>query len=120
MTLEDDVHLTAALDVRHRALLVITKHSEPSAPRRAPMATPEPLRTRRPSCCSTSTCKGLEIDLLAGRLAVRGLRLAERGGHGPFADVERLELRLHVPSLLRGHLWIREVAVRNSTRSWRS
>lgn len=58
---------------------------------------------------------GVDLDLLSGRLVVRGFRLAERGGNGPFADVERLDLRLHVPSLLRGHLWIHEVVVRNST-----
>lgn len=58
---------------------------------------------------------GVDIDALSGRLAIRGFRLAERGGRGPFADVERLDLRLHLPSLLRGHLWIHEVVVRNST-----
>jgi hypothetical protein len=57
---------------------------------------------------------GVDLKILTGQLTVRGFRLAERGG-GPFADFERLDIRLHIPSLLRGHLWIQELVLRNST-----
>jgi Domain of Unknown Function (DUF748) len=56
----------------------------------------------------------VDVSALRGHLAIRGFRLAERGGHEPFADFERLDLRLHLPSLLRGHLRISEVILRNS------
>jgi len=57
----------------------------------------------------------VELNLLSGRIAVHGFRLAERGGEAPFADFERLDLRVHLPSLLRGHLWLREAVLRNSS-----
>jgi hypothetical protein len=57
----------------------------------------------------------VELNLLTGRFAVRGFRLAERDGTTPFADFERLDVRVHLPSLLLGHLWIREMAISNST-----
>jgi hypothetical protein len=57
----------------------------------------------------------VDLHLLKGEITVRGLRLAERDGQAPFADFERLELRIHLPALLRGHLWIREAVLRNPT-----
>lgn len=51
------------------------------------------------------------LNLLSGRVTVRGFRLAERDGAAPFADFARLDLRLHLPSLLIGHLWIREMVL---------
>jgi len=59
--------------------------------------------------------EGVDLNLLTGRLTVRGFRLAERGGETAFADFERLDVRLHPLSLLRGHLWIREAVLHNST-----
>jgi len=56
----------------------------------------------------------VELSLLRGRVGVRGLRLTEPDGT-PFADLERLDARLHVLSLLRGHLWLRELVVNGST-----
>ena len=57
----------------------------------------------------------VDLSLLRGRIVVRGVRLAERDGTTPFADVERLDVRLHWSALLRGHLWIRELLVNGST-----
>jgi uncharacterized protein involved in outer membrane biogenesis len=57
----------------------------------------------------------VELSLLRGRVGVRGLRLTERDGTTPFADLERLDARLHVPALLRAHLWLRELVVDGST-----
>jgi uncharacterized protein involved in outer membrane biogenesis len=58
---------------------------------------------------------GVDLHVLTGRVTVRGFRLTERDGGAPFADFEQLDLRLHLPSLLRGHLWIREAVLRNPT-----
>src|SRR5262245_1799685 len=58
---------------------------------------------------------GVDLHLLKGELAVRGFRLAEPDGRAPFADFERLDLRLHWPSLLRGRLRIRDAVLRNPT-----
>jgi hypothetical protein len=57
----------------------------------------------------------VQIGLLSGHITVHGFRLAERGGAAPFADFERSDTRLHLRALLSGHLWIRELALRNST-----
>ena len=55
------------------------------------------------------------VNLFTGRFAVRGLRLTERDGSTPFAEIQRLELRLHLPSLLIGRLRLRELLVDDST-----
>lgn len=55
------------------------------------------------------------LKLLSGRVTVRGLHLTERDGATPFADLARLDLRLHLPSLLVGHLWIREMVLTDPT-----
>ena len=59
--------------------------------------------------------EAVELNLLTGRVAVRGFRLAERDQTAPFADFDRLEARLHLPSLLRGRIWIRDLSVTDST-----
>ena len=46
---------------------------------------------------------------------VRGFRVAERDQPAPFADFDRLEARFHLPSLMRGHIWIRDLSVTDST-----
>jgi hypothetical protein len=51
----------------------------------------------------------VELNIFRGRLAARGLRLAERDGQTPFVDLARLEVRVHLLPLLRGHFWIREI-----------
>src|SRR5438093_1511983 len=57
----------------------------------------------------------VELNLFTGRLAVRGVRLAERYGSTPFASLQRLDVRLHLPSLLIGRLRFREIVVDDST-----
>jgi Domain of Unknown Function (DUF748) len=57
----------------------------------------------------------VDLNVFTGRLGVHGFRLAERDGQTPFADVKRLDARLHLPSLLLGHLWLRELIVSDST-----
>jgi Domain of Unknown Function (DUF748) len=59
--------------------------------------------------------EAVELNLLTGRLAVQGFRLGERDQPAPFADFGRLEARLHLPSLLLGRLWIRDLVVTDST-----
>ena len=54
----------------------------------------------------------VDIRLLSGRFAIHGLRVAEPDGTAPFADCELLDVRLNVLSLLRGHIWARELVVR--------
>jgi hypothetical protein len=57
----------------------------------------------------------VDVNLLSGRLAIHGLRVAEPGGGAPFADCELLDARLNMLSLARGHIWVREVVVRKPT-----
>ena len=59
--------------------------------------------------------EAVELNPMTGRVAVRGFRLGERDRRAPFADFGRLEARLHVPSLLLGRLWIRDLVVTDST-----
>ena len=59
--------------------------------------------------------EAVELNLLTGRLMVRGVRVGERDQRAPFADIDRLEARLHVASLMRGHIWIRDLSVTDST-----
>ncbi len=57
----------------------------------------------------------VSMNLLTGRFSISGFHLAERGGAAAFADFERLDVRLHPLALLRRHLWIRSMVLRNST-----
>lgn len=57
----------------------------------------------------------VDLNLLTGRGAVHGFRLAERDGRTPFADFRRLDFRLHLPSLVLGHLWLRDLVLTDST-----
>jgi uncharacterized protein involved in outer membrane biogenesis len=59
--------------------------------------------------------EAVTLNLLTGRITVRGLRLAERDGSTPFADVERLDARVRLAPLLLGHIRIRELVVDGST-----
>src|SRR6185295_20060278 len=59
--------------------------------------------------------EAVELNLLTGRLTVRGFRLAERDQPSSFADFDRLEAHLHLPSLMRGRIWIRDLSVTGST-----
>src|SRR5215471_6229562 len=66
--------------------------------------------TRRPVSIAR-----VDVALLSGRFAIHGLRIAERDGSAPFADCDLLEARLHLLSLLRGHIWARELLLRRPT-----
>ncbi len=57
----------------------------------------------------------VDVDLLQGRVTIRGFHLAERDGQTPFADFAELDVRLRLPSLLLGHLWIRELVLTEPT-----
>src|SRR5262245_36193810 len=57
----------------------------------------------------------VEVRLLTGRLTIHGLRVAEPDGGAPFADLQTLDARLHLPSLARGHIWVRELVIAKST-----
>lgn len=57
----------------------------------------------------------VELNLWTGRVTVRGVRLADRDQTAPFADFDRLEARLHLPSLLRGRIWIHDLSLNDST-----
>ncbi|HEU4367031.1 MAG TPA: DUF748 domain-containing protein [Methylomirabilota bacterium] len=87
----------------------ITLYSLPQIARRVTVARIQAL-TQRPV-----SIDAVELSLLTGRATVRGFRLGERDGATPFADFERLDVRLHLPSLLLGHLWIRELVLSDST-----
>src|SRR5262245_32234189 len=57
----------------------------------------------------------VDVGLLSGRFTVHGLHVAEPDGAAPFADCELLDARLHLLSLLRGHIWVRELVVKRPT-----
>src|SRR5262245_24097324 len=57
----------------------------------------------------------VDLNYLTWRFAIRGFRLTDRDGRTPFADFERLDVQLHLPSLLMGHVRVREFIVTNST-----
>lgn len=87
----------------------VTLYWLPQIVRRVALAQIE-ATTHRPA-----SIDAVDVSLLFGRVSIRGFRLAERDGTTPFADVERLDLRLHLPALLRGHLWIRELVLNGPT-----
>ncbi len=57
----------------------------------------------------------VDVKLLSGRLTIHGLRVAEPDGGTPFADCELLDARLNMLSLVRGHIWVRELVLRKPT-----
>jgi uncharacterized protein involved in outer membrane biogenesis len=59
------------------------------------------------------TVQDLVLELRAGRLRLSGVRLADREPGPPLAELDRLEIRFHPVSLLRGHIWIAELALHN-------
>jgi uncharacterized protein involved in outer membrane biogenesis len=58
-----------------------------------------------------ATIEQLDLDLLRGRLAIAGLRLAEREPGPPVLELDRLEVRFAPRALLRGHAWIHDMAL---------
>ncbi|HUP34237.1 MAG TPA: DUF748 domain-containing protein [Candidatus Limnocylindria bacterium] len=61
----------------------------------------------------TLTMREFDLDLRAGRLRIAGLRLADREPGPPLAELDRLEARFRPGALLRGHLWIEDLALDN-------
>jgi hypothetical protein len=59
------------------------------------------------------TVDAARFDPFTGRFSVTGFAVTDREGV-PFATFDRLEGRLHRRSLFRGHVWIHELALRNS------
>jgi hypothetical protein len=56
-----------------------------------------------------TTIDGVDLNVLSGRFSVRGVHLAERDGTSTFARIERIDGRLHLPSMLAGHVRLREL-----------
>ena len=54
-----------------------------------------------------------DFDLRNGRLRIAGLRLDDREPGPPLAELDRLEVRFRPGMLLRGHLWIEDLALDN-------
>src|SRR5437870_9626852 len=57
----------------------------------------------------------VDVQLLSGRFTIHGFHVAEPDGGTPFADCEWLDARLHLLSLLRGHIWVRDLVLRKPT-----
>jgi uncharacterized protein involved in outer membrane biogenesis len=57
----------------------------------------------------------VELELGRGRVAVHGARVLDRDGTSTLATFGRFDVRLHLPSLLRGHVWIRDLTIADST-----
>src|SRR5919197_5442706 len=65
--------------------------------------------THRPA-----TIESLTLDLRRGLLAIRGVRLTDHDGQ-PLATIGELDARIRLRSLLRGHLWLRDLSIKDST-----
>src|SRR5215813_4559493 len=57
-----------------------------------------------------TTIASVEINLFTGRLVVAGLRVDERDGGPPLAELERLEARFRLLPVLRGQLHLDSLA----------
>lgn len=86
----------------------VTLYALPGIVRRVAMVQIRAL-TGRPTAIDA-----VELALFRGRATVHGVRLMERDGTTPFAEFPRIDLRVSLPSLLLGHVWIRELALTDS------
>src|SRR5437867_9778922 len=89
-------------------LLVVvatTRYALPTVPRQVAISRLQAI-TKRPVSIDR-----VDVQLLSGRFMIHGLHVAEPDGGTPFADCERLDVRLHLLSLLRGHIWVRELVL---------
>jgi hypothetical protein len=57
------------------------------------------------------TIRELELDVRRGRLHIAGVHLADREPGPALAELDRLDVRFRPGALLRGHLWIEDVAL---------
>ena len=94
----------AALAVLAAAMVVMT----PDIVRRAAVWRLEALTQRR------VTIERVNVNLLTGDVAVRGLSIADRDEPGELARVELIKGRLHRRSLLAFHVWIQDLLVERS------
>jgi hypothetical protein len=60
------------------------------------------------------TIDALHVDLFTGNITVRGLRIPERD-RTAFGEIEQIDLRVDLSSLLRGQVRIHDLAIANST-----
>jgi len=56
----------------------------------------------------------VDLNLLNGGVSVHGFRLDDREGATPLAAFRRLDLRVNLLALLRGHLWLRDLVLSDS------
>jgi len=61
-----------------------------------------------------ASIESLTLDLRRGTLAIRGFRLADRDGD-TLATIGQLDARIRLAALLRGHVWLRDLAIADST-----
>jgi uncharacterized protein involved in outer membrane biogenesis len=59
------------------------------------------------------TMREFDLDLRGGRLRIAGLQLDDREPGPPLAQLDRLDVRFRAGTLLRGHLWIEDLALDN-------
>jgi uncharacterized protein involved in outer membrane biogenesis len=59
------------------------------------------------------TMREFTFDLRRGHLRITGLRLDDREPGPPLAELDRIEVRFRPGTLLRGHLWIEDLALDN-------
>jgi uncharacterized protein involved in outer membrane biogenesis len=65
-----------------------------------------PKRTGR-----AAALEDVDLNLFTGHLALKKFRLAEREGPETFVELERLDVRLSLPALLRSHLHAAEIVL---------
>ena len=91
------------------AAVAATLYALPTLARHIAIARLEAI-TKRPVAIDR-----VDVRPLSGRVTIHGLRVSEPDGTAPFADLERLDARLNVLSLARGHVWVRELVMRKPT-----
>jgi uncharacterized protein involved in outer membrane biogenesis len=88
---------------------VVTLYALPGIARRLAVARIQAI-TGRPAQIDR-----IDLAVLKGRAIVHGVRIAERDRTTPFIEFPRIDLKVSLPSLLFGHVWIRELTLTDST-----
>jgi uncharacterized protein involved in outer membrane biogenesis len=57
------------------------------------------------------TMREFDLDVRRGHLRITGLRLEDREPGAPLVELDRLDVRFRPATLLRGHLWIEDLAL---------
>lgn len=63
----------------------------------------------------TVSLERVDLALLAGRASVHGLRVLDRDGASTLAELPRVDIALRYAPLLTGHVWLRELTLRQPT-----